>query len=215
MEKLIQELMNFNALRTPNIIAAFRAIDRADFVPAEYKTESYENYPLPIGFEQTISQPYTVAFMLELLQPDAGEKVMDVGSGSGWQAAILSHIVSRSHTKKNQPVPAGKVFAIEVIPELKQFGEQNVSTYDFTKTGIATFLSKNAKGGLPDEAPFDRIIAAAALGDGIPESWKEQLKIGGRIVAPVRDTIVLLIKTGEADFEEQVFPGFAFVPFVK
>src|SRR3989344_5075906 len=212
MEKLIQELLKFNTLKTPNIITAFRAIDRARFVPSEYKKEAYENYPLPIGFEQTISQPYTVAFMLELLQPDAGEKILDIGSGSGWQTAMLSYIVSCSHTRENKHVSLGKVFAIEVIPELKELGEKNVTTYDFTKTGVTTFISTNAKSGLPSEAPFDKIIAAAALADEIPEAWKHQLKIGGRIVAPVRESIVLLTKKDEKTFETQGFPGFAFVP---
>lgn len=215
MEKLIQELMSFNALKTPNIIAAFRNIDRADFVLPEYKHEAYENYPLPIGFGQTISQPYTVAFMLELLQPDAGEKILDIGSGSGWQTAILSHVVSRSHTRANKPVATGKVFAIEVIPELKEFGKKNVSKYDFVKNGVTFFIATNAKDGLPKEAPFDKIIAAAALGDEIPQSWKDQLKIGGRIVTPVRDSIILVIKKTDTEFEQQEFPGFAFVPFVK
>lgn len=215
MEKLIQELIGFNALKTPNIIAAFKVIDRADFVLPEYKDETYENYPLPIGFGQTISQPFTVAFMLELLQPDAGEKILDIGSGSGWQTAMLAFIVSRSHTRANIKTPAGKVFAIEVIPELKEFGEKNVAKYNFVNKKIVSFIATNAKDGLPNEAPFDKIIAAAALGDGIPESWKRQLKIGGRIITPVRDSIILLVKKGENKFEEQEFPGFAFVPFVK
>lgn len=215
MEKLIKELIDFGALKTPDIIAAFKAIDRADFVPAGYKAEAYENYPLPIGFGQTISQPYTVAFMLELLQPYAGEKILDIGSGSGWQTAILAHIVSRSHARGNLPVSPGKVFAIEVIPELKELGEKNISKYDFIKSEIASFVAANAEDGLPNEAPFDKIIVAAALSDGIPESWKNQLKICGKIVTPVRSSIVLLTKNGENGYEEQEFPGFAFVPFVR
>ncbi len=215
MEKLIQELLGFGALKTPNIIAAFRAVDRADFVSPEYKHEAYENYPLPIGFGQTISQPYTVAFMLELLHPDAGEKILDIGSGSGWQTAMLAHIVSRSHTRANKSTLPGKIFAIEVIPELKELGERNISKYNFIQKGFVSSIASNAIDGLPKEAPFDKIIAAAALTEGIPESWKKQLKVGGRIVTPIRDSIVLLIKKGENEFEEQEFPGFAFVPFVK
>ena len=214
MEKLIQELVDFNALKTPNIIGAFTNIDRKDFVSPEYKHEAYENYPLPIGFGQTISQPYTVAFMLELLQPDAGEKILDIGSGSGWQTAMLAHIVSRSHTHANKPVPPGKVFAIEVIPELKELGEKNVSKYNFIQKGIVSFIATNAQNGLPNEAPFDKIVAAAALTGEIPESWKNQLKVGGRIVTPVRDLIVLLVKKSETEFEKQEFPGFAFVVFL-
>ena len=93
---------------------AFKAIDRADFVPEKYKSEAYVNAPLPIDFGQTISQPLTVAFMLELLEPKAGEKILDVGCGSGWVSALLAQIVGEQ----------GKIIAIERIPELKEIAEK-------------------------------------------------------------------------------------------
>ena len=105
--ELVRHLIEEGYLKTERIIGAFSAIDRADFVLEEYKSEVYGDYPLPISYGQTISQPATVAFMLELLQPEAGDKVMDAGSGSGWQTAILASIVGEK----------GSVYAVERIPE--------------------------------------------------------------------------------------------------
>jgi len=191
-------------LKTPSIIDAFEKVDRKDFVTEELKDKAYLNTPLPIGYGQTISQPLTVAFMLELLQPEKGNRVLEIGSGSGWQTALLAHIVSGG----------GKVFAAELIPELMVFGRENVAKYGFIKNKTVEFHSLNAIKGMPEEAPFDRIISAAS-GMELPAAWKEQLKIGGRIVAPVKDAIHLLVKKSETEFEESIYPGFAFVPLIS
>ena len=204
MIHLVKDLINSGHLKTPRIIDAFQKIDRKDFVLEEYKDEAYVNAPLPIGYGQTISQPLTVAFMLELLQPKEGDKVLDIGSGSGWQTALLAEIVG----------DRGKIFAMEIVPELCEFGKKNILKYDFIKRGIVKFICANASGGLSEEAPFDRIIAAASS-EKIPELWKEQLKVNGRLVAPVLDSVWLLIKKGEKNFEEEEHKGFAFVPFVN
>lgn len=203
MKNLVKELISSGYLKTPRLIGAFGKIDRKDFVPEEIKDEAYINSALPIGHGQTISQPLTVAFMLELLQPEEGNKILEVGSGSGWQTALMASAVGDN----------GKIFAVELIPELCDFGKKNVLKYDFLKKGVVKFFCFNAAKGLPDEAPFDRIISAAAA-EEIPPAWKEQLKIGGRMVLPVKDAVRLLIKKSEDGFEEQIFPGFAFVPFV-
>ncbi len=207
MKQLVAELIKDGYLKTPLIIEAFQRIDRRDFVPEEYKDEAYVNAPLPIGWGQTISQPLTVAFMLELLQPEPGNKILDIGAGSGWQTALLASIVG------GPPAGGGKIFAIELLPELEKFARKNVSQYNFTKKEVVKFYCLSAEKGLVEEAPFDRIIAAASAQE-IPPAWKEQLKIGGRLVAPVQNTLYLLVKTGENKFEEQSYPGFAFVPFV-
>ncbi|MGC9610645.1 MAG: protein-L-isoaspartate(D-aspartate) O-methyltransferase [Minisyncoccia bacterium] len=202
-ESLIQSLIDDGYLKTPAIIEAFRKIDRANFVPEEQKDEAYGNYPLPIGFGQTISQPLTVAFMLELLEPKSGEKILDVGTGSGWQAALLAHIVGDE----------GKVIAVERIAELFMFAGKNLGKYDFLGKGTIKIINADGSGGYKVEAPFDKIIAAASA-EKIPEAWKEQLKIGGRIVAPVKESILVLDKKGPGEFEGRRYFGFSFVPLI-
>jgi len=221
-ESLIQEIIDSNYLKSSHIIEAFLAIDRKDFMLLEYKDETYLNIPLPIGFGQTISQPLTVAFMLELLQPQAGEKILDIGSGSGWTTALLAYIVSQKPAKgKVQGSKSdGKVIAIERIPELKKFGEKNVAKYNFIKKGVVEFICADGSKGYynisscPELAEgFDKILCSAAVKE-IPQAWLKQLKIGGRIVAPLNREIQLWIKEDENKFNIQRFQGFSFVPLI-
>ncbi len=217
MESLIQELIDGGYLKMPRIIEAFREIDRADFVPAELQDEAYGNYPLAIGFGQTISQPLTVAFMLELLQPQAGEKILDVGAGSGWTTALLSHIASAEKKK-------GKVIGVERIRELAEMAEKNVSKYNFIGKGIAKIVCADGSQGFKSEAPFDKIIAGAA-GEELPVAWKKQLRTGGRIVTPIRDSVFVFDRIPGGEFsagggpasgwKEKEYFGFRFVPLIK
>jgi len=212
MSKLIDRLIKEGYLTSPRIINAFRKINRADFAPEELvEKEGREfieeyNAPLSIGFGQTVSQPLTVALMLELLQPKKGDKILDIGSGSGWQTALLAEIVGQD----------GFIYAIERIRELKEFGQENVGKYNFTNV---EFITGDGSKGLEDRAPFDKIIVAAAVhpvgGDEIPSEWKKQLKINGRLVAPVENSIQLLIKKSRDKFEAKEYPGFVFVPLIK
>ncbi|PIY95629.1 protein-L-isoaspartate O-methyltransferase [Candidatus Jorgensenbacteria bacterium CG_4_10_14_0_8_um_filter_39_13] len=200
----MKELIEEGYLRTKSIIEAFQKIDRIDFVLEEYKNEAYGNYPLPIGFGQTISQPLTVAFMLELLEPKPGEKILDVGAGSGWQTSLLAYLAGEQ----------GRVIAIEIIPELKKFAETNIEKYNFIKIGRVELILGDGSKGYQKEAPFDKIIAAAAA-LSIPPAWKEQLKIGGVIVAPVGQNIVVLKKLNQNEFSQKQYFGFNFVPLVS
>ena len=165
--------------------------------------QTYANEPLPIGFGQTISQPWTVAFMLEKLQPAAGQKVLDIGSGSGWQTAFLAQIVGER----------GKVIGLELIPELARQSAKNIARYGFIGRRTVELHCLNGAKGFPAAAPFDRIISAAAA-ERVPSAWLEQLKIDGLLVAPVDSTIVVMEKLAPDKFNTQTFPGFAFVPFV-
>jgi protein-L-isoaspartate(D-aspartate) O-methyltransferase len=205
---LIESLIGEGWLKTPLIIEAFKKINRADFLPEGMKNLAQLNEALPIGFGQTISQPLVVAFMIELLEPQPGEKILDIGSGSGWTTALLSYIVSKPQDQK------GKVIAIEIIPELKEFGERNVAKYNFVEKGIAKFICTDGSKGYEKEAPFDKILVSASAKFCYPE-WKEQLKIGGKIVTPIGTSIWLFKKISENDFEEIEYPGFVFVPLVS
>lgn len=200
---LIDNLIKQGWLKTPNIISAFKKIKRIDFLPEDSRNLAELNVALPIGYGQTISQPLVVAFMLEQLQPEQGHKVLDVGSGSGWTTALLSEIVGEK----------GKVIAIELISELKEFGEKNASKYNFVKKGIAEFICADGSKGYEEEALFDRILASASA-QKIPLAWKKQLKIGGRVVTPIKTSIWVFVKETEDNFKEIEHSGFAFVPLI-
>jgi len=210
MVNLIDLLIEDGWLRTPSIIEAFRKIKRADFlgVPDNNKLKNKEflaemDEPLPIGYGQTISQPLVVAFMIEQLKPKEGDKTLDIGSGSGWTTAILSHIVGST----------GKVIALEIIPDLKDFGEKNVSKYNFIKSKVAKFICADGSVGYKKEAPFDNILVSASS-EGVSQFWKDQLKVGGRIVAPIKSSIWVFTKKTEDEFKKVEYPGFSFVPLV-
>jgi len=201
---LIDNLIKEGWLKTPQIIEAFRKIKRADFMPENMKDLAEVDEAMPIGQGQTISQPKVVAFMLELLEPKAGEKILDVGSGSGWTSALLSEIVGKK----------GRVVSLELIPELKEFGEKNAAKYGFVEKGTAQFICCDGSKGYEEESPFDKILASAAA-RRVPEAWKKQLKVGGRIVAPINSSIFLFVKKSENEMEEKEYPGFIFVPLIE
>ena len=201
MKQLIENLVSNGYIRTPKIAEAFYKIDRADFVLTDTKDRSYDNIPLPIGHGQTISQPLTVAFMLELLNPKEGDKILDVGSGSGWQSSLLAYIVGEK----------GKVFAIERIPEISEFGRKNSEKYGFKNI---SFIIGDGSKGYSKEAPYDKIIVAASSKTEIPSKLKSQLRIGGRLVIPVKNSIWLAVRKKYDDYEEKEFPGFVFVPLI-
>lgn len=207
--KPIKEL---SKITSSAILEAFSKVHREDFVPPDMRPLAFLNEALPIGYKQTISQPIVVKFMLELLAPKMGDHILDIGAGSGWTTALLSHIVGKE----------GRVIGLEVIPELAEFGKKNVAKYSFIKKGVATYLSQDALKGYPFEAPYDGILVSAALPKKeLPSSWREQVKIGGNIVVPIQESIWVFTKKparrgvgNKTEFKEKEYPGFVFVPFV-
>jgi protein-L-isoaspartate(D-aspartate) O-methyltransferase len=183
------------------ILKAFKSIPRENFVPISFKAFAYDDHPLPTLRNQSISQPTTVMMMLQALEIKAGDKVLEIGAGGGYQAALLSKIVGRK----------GKVVTVEVIPELVQIARQNIKDIKIKNVHIE---EGDGSTGFAEEGPYDRIIITAAC-PTIPQPVIDQLKNGGVIIAPVGDlesqTMVKGIKeNGTLDLE---FLGpFRFVP---
>lgn len=151
-----------------SVLKAMRTVPRHLFVSSHLLDEAYEDHPLPIGFGQTISQPYIVALMTELIKPQASYRVLEIGTGSGYQAAVLAEIVK-------------KVFTIEIIPELGEKARMRLSDLGYKNISVRRADGYN---GWPEEAPFDAILVTAAA-DHIPPPLIAQLKEGGRMVIPV------------------------------
>lgn len=198
---MVNHLIRHGALKTKRIIDAFRKVDRANFCLREYKKFAYVDQPLPILKGQTISQPTTVAIMTEAIQPRKGEKILEIGTGSGYQAAILAEIVY-----------PGKVFTIERIKELFEFAKKNLKDYK----NVFVIYGDGSK-GLKEEAPFDCILVTACA-PKIPNVLKEQLKINGRMVIPVGENLylqdLLLLKKTKYGFNILNLGPFAFVPLI-
>ncbi len=167
-EGMIQAQIISRDITDPNVIAAFRKVPREEFVPKELKTRSFQDSPLPIGSGQTISQPYVVAVMTELLQVNRRMKVLEIGTGSGYQAAIL-HVLTPN------------VFTIEIVEALYREAKPKLLARGFRPEQV---ILGDGYQGLPKEAPFDRIIVTAAPPE-IPPALVEQLAPGGRMIIPV------------------------------
>lgn len=204
MNKLVKNLVHDGLLRTDNVIKAFSKIQRSDFIPSDLLAWGEADASLPIGFGQTISQPLTVAFMLELLQVKSGDNVLDVGSGSGWTSALLAHMVGEK----------GRISSLEIVRELFEFGKKNIDKYSFVRNGTVELYCQSASRGFEKNSPYDCILVSASAMEA-PEALKKQLKIGGKMVIPIRSEIWFIKKEAESDFAVEKFPGFAFVPFVK
>jgi len=200
-ERLIKSLTEKGVLRSPSVTKAFRSVPREMFILPRDVRSAYEDVPLPIPGHQTISQPLTVAFMTELLEPKAGQKVLEVGSGSGYQAAILSKIVGAK----------GKIVTTEIVPELFDFARENLRKARIKNVDV---IFSDGSEGYEKQAPYDRIIVTAGA-PRVPDALKRQLKVGGRMVIPIGEdvqTMTLLIKKARDKFETSYHGEFRFVP---
>lgn len=204
MNRLTNDLMKSGYLRTTSIIEAFANVDRIDFVLPELELDANADVPLPIGYGQTISQPTTVAIMLELLDPQEGQKILDIGSGSGWTTALLAYIVGEK----------GKVISLERIKDLCDFGRKNIRKIKKINREVAEFYNIDGSLGYSPRALYDRILVSASARE-VPQELKDQLKVGGKLVMPVHNYLHYLEKRGENDFYEEEYPGFTFVPLIS
>ena len=202
-EKMVGEIKTRYNLDSPKVFSAMLQVPREQFVPKEYRHRAYDDSPVSIGHGQTMSQPYTVAFMTDLLGLKGNEKVLEIGTGSGYQAAILSLL-------------AKDVFTIEIIEELAKEAEKKLK-----KLGFDNVYSKVRTGevGWPEEAPFDAIMITAAIEKKVPKVLFDQLKTGGVLIAPIGEedgkTMTKYIKRKNGTIEKEEHGIFYFVPFVR
>lgn len=197
-EEMVRSQIEARGIKDQHVIEAMRKVPRHRFVPEELLESAYQDGPLPIGEGQTISQPYIVAWMTELIAPRKGMRVLEIGTGSGYQAAVLSECVDEVET-------------IEVVPGLGRRGERLLR--DLGYRNVRTRIGDGYQ-GWPERAPFDAILLTAAPPDEIPRPLLEQLKVGGRLVAPVgrwEQTLVRITRTDTGYVREAVGPV-RFVP---
>jgi protein-L-isoaspartate(D-aspartate) O-methyltransferase len=167
-EHMVVRQIEARGVRDRRVLDAMRAVPRHEFVPQDQRRYAYEDRPLPIGFNQTISQPYIVAFMTELARPQPGDKALEIGTGSGYQAAVLSELVE-------------KVYTIEIVEPLATEARQTLERLGYDNVTVRT---GDGYAGWPEHAPFDVILVTAAP-DHVPQALVEQLEPGGRMVIPV------------------------------
>jgi protein-L-isoaspartate(D-aspartate) O-methyltransferase len=196
-EQMVKEQIEGRGIKDPLTLAALREVPRHEFVPEAIAGEAYGDFPLPIGHGQTISQPYIVAFMTEALGLHGGENVLEIGTGSGYQSAVLARI-------------AGKVRTIEIVPELAEQARARLARLGYRNVEVR---AGDGYRGWPEAAPFEAIIVTAAA-PRIPEPLKQQLAEGGRLVVPVGEEsqeLIVVTRHGSAFDERRVLPV-RFVP---
>ena len=167
-ERMVKEQIVLRGVLSERVLSALRKVPREEFVPPEYQAESYTDKPLPIGYDQTISQPYIVAFMTEELHPQPTDRVLEIGTGSGYQAAILAELVA-------------EVYSIEIIEPLAKKAEATLQRLGYKNVHVKT---GDGYKGWPEHAPFDAVIVTCAP-ERVPAPLLDQLKENGRMIIPV------------------------------
>lgn len=199
-QRMVDDQIFGRGIKDQRVLAAMRSVPRERFVPAAVSSQAYGDHPLPIGFGQTISQPYIVAYMSEALQLSKSAKVLEIGTGSGYQAAILGEL-------------AGQVYSIEIVPELAERARQTLDALGYANVHVRT---GDGYQGWPEQAPFDRIMVTAAP-DHVPQPLIDQLATGGRLVIPVGRTdqdLLLVTRTPGGVVQQRTIPV-RFVPLVR
>ncbi|MFQ5861765.1 MAG: protein-L-isoaspartate(D-aspartate) O-methyltransferase [Candidatus Brocadiales bacterium] len=201
--RMVEKQIKARGVKDARVIEAMLSVPRHLFVPERQRIHSYEDRPLPIGSGQTISQPYIVAFMTELLELDEDDTVLEVGTGSGYQAAVLAEIVK-------------KVFTIEIKERLGLLAKERLKSMGYANIDVHIGDGYN---GLPDEAPFNAIIVTAAAAH-IPEPLIKQLRPGGRMVIPVgrpygHQSLVIVTKKEDGEIRKEITLPVLFVPLLR
>jgi protein-L-isoaspartate(D-aspartate) O-methyltransferase len=199
---LVERYIAGEGIQDAATLRAMRTVPRHEFVPAEYRDRAYGDYPLPIGHGQTISQPYVVAYMTEVLRIEPGHRVLEIGTGSGYQAAILGEL-------------AREVYTIEIVPELARRAAETLRALSYRNVQVR---EGDGYAGWPERAPFDRIIITAAP-EAIPAPLLDQLVLRGLLVAPVGGQgsvqwLTVAEKTNRGVVERRTIPV-QFVPFTR
>jgi len=208
LEQARQELIRIIRLQgisDSRVLDAVAAVPRELFIPERLRASAYENHPLPIGDGQTISQPYTVAYMAQLLSITPGDRILEIGGGSGYNAAVLFELTGES----------GSVYSLEIIPALADREKENLQRAGYDQVQVR---HGDGKLGLPEEAPFDAVMITAEARE-VPGALVRQLRVGGILVVPVRSgfhsVMTRIEKTAEPDVCSYSEHGaFAFVPLV-
>ena len=200
-QQMVQQQLTTRGITEQRVLDAMAKVPREEFVPLESRAESYEDGPLPIGYGQTISQPYIVAFMTEQLRPKPSDRVLEVGTGSGYQAAILAELVS-------------DVYSIEIVEPLAKSAEATLQRLGYKNVHVK--IGDGYK-GWPEQGPFDAIIVTCAP-DKVPQPLVDQLKDGGRMVIPVGDKFaqqLYLLEKKDGQLKQSATLPVRFVPMTS
>jgi protein-L-isoaspartate(D-aspartate) O-methyltransferase len=188
-ERMVVEQLEHRGITDARVLAAMRMVERDRFIPAQYAAQAYDDEPLPIGAQQTISQPYMVALMCEVAQLGGVERLLEVGTGSGYGAAVLARL-------------AAEVYSVECLPALYELAHARLEALGITNVHLCC---RDGSEGWPERAPFDAIVVTAAM-PGIARPLLEQLKPDGRLIAPIGEdelqTLVRISRRGESWSEE-------------
>ena len=200
-QRMVEQQLKPRGIKDERVLAAMGKVPREEFVPADVRRSAYEDGPLPIGYDQTISQPYVVAFMTEQLRPKRSDRVLEIGSGSGYQAAILGELVA-------------EIYTIEIVEPLAKSAEATLQRFGYNNVHIKV---GDGYKGWPEEAPFDAIIVTCAP-EKVPQPLVDQLKDGGRMVVPVGERFaqqLYLLEKKNGQLKESVTLPVRFVPMLR
>jgi protein-L-isoaspartate(D-aspartate) O-methyltransferase len=200
-QRMVEQQLQPRGIKDERVLAAMAKVPREEFVPVDERSDAYEDGPLPIGYDQTISQPYIVAFMTEQLRPKPSDRVLEIGTGSGYQAAILAELVA-------------DVYTIEIVEALAKTAEATLQRLGYKNVHLRV---GDGYRGWPEEAPFDAIIVTCAPGK-VPQPLVDQLKDDGRMVIPVGERFaqqLYLLEKKNGQLKESATLPVRFVPMTR